>query len=89
MGRDCQAVEVSGDSLPENPGEWCWRTLDTKGRGVLCVLPNGENAFLDSRWTISGDPANITAQPSINLHSQANPDHNWHGWLTNGRFTEC
>lgn len=67
------------------------RSHDIPGRGPCWVirLPNGGYVFhtnMESSdggfWTVTGEPPNITVQPSINV----GPDI-WHGHITDGKFT--
>jgi len=59
-------------------------------RDPICVvLPNGTWFLVDSKtttgpdgWVVTGEPPNITVQPSINVVGL------WHGYLTSGELSD-
>jgi uncharacterized protein DUF6527 len=55
-----------------------WLPNDHAPSSIRCT-----NSPEHPRWTLSGTPEKPTLRPS--LHSPGV----WHGWLTDGEFTDC
>jgi len=63
---------------------------------LIVILPNSGRFDLNwaaeigdgtGTWDVTGEPPNITVDPSINsLPSLSRPG--WHGWLKNGIFSD-
>lgn len=88
---------AAGDASPtamlkDIPGAM-WRDPEMDVDGLECwaiVLPNGtiwyttERAGASgNRWTVTGEPPNITVTPSID---DRDPNRPWHGWIRDGEF---
>ncbi len=81
----CRLLDHSGwaDDHDLQPGDMWWMTID--GDRVLMVqIPGDEcNTWYnqDNRWTVTGEPPNITVSPSIYFPHEPG---GWHGWLRDG-----
>lgn len=64
-------------------------TVDHAGKRPMLavVLPDGNIWSMDAKapngsgWTVSGEPPNLTARPSVDSGT-------YHGWLTDGVFSD-
>jgi hypothetical protein len=65
---DVEGRECWCISLPNKAGLW-WTTYEADGSGQM--------------WGVTGEPPNLTVNPSINAGDGPGP-HNWHGWITDG-----
>lgn len=77
-----------GEKLKFKPGDM-WRA-PSMNDGWAIVLPNmtiwytTQTVADGTTWDVSGDPPNITVNPSIN---DPNPTNGWHGWIKEGVIT--
>jgi len=71
--------------------EWYDRPQDGRVDSYVVSLPDGgewittQEASGGGGWTVTGTPPLITVTPSIWHH----PPDGWHGWITNGEFTDA
>ena len=54
-------------------------------RSALFFRPD---RYKGTNWTVTGEWPKVTAKPSIGIHGPNGEKYHWHGYLTNGVFTE-
>lgn len=70
-----------------------WQDWADKRPPICVVCPGGGHWMPDSvssngdGWTVTGEPANLTAHPSIWVNQGRGPPREYHGWLQNGVFS--
>lgn len=97
-----KAVQRATGTMPFllAPGEWCWQPVDLTSFGGpsnfmgLCYhspnLAEQSYGMLNHRWAISGDGDTITVSPSIwILAGRGAEAGEWHGFLTNGQWSNA
>ena len=87
MGTKAKLITTGFHVHDQQPGDYA---LGEKGKGIMAILPCGD-FFYDSegKWEYKDreDENKITVTPSIFCHG-INGKGEWHGFLTNGVFTQ-
>lgn len=55
--------------------------------GLAC-LDCPESDPPHGKWSRTGEPPNVTVQPSLDV-AKDDPEHHWHGWLTAGQLVDA
>lgn len=69
--RDWARIRPPVEIVGPGGGQWCPDQISTNGTG----------------WTVTGEPPNITASPSIWIAQGEGSPREYHGWLNNGEFS--
>ena len=81
-------LPAEGDKYPEKPGDALLVKYPDHLGLVWCCPKCGEATATSNGHKHVYDPATQSLTPSI-VHSAALGGCGWHGFLTNGIFTEC
>jgi len=87
----CRLIEYK-EGVKLKPGDMFYQKyVNLEEEHLIVILPNGANFDLTHsgdkthkiHWDITGEPPNITVNPSILMYENGLYEE-WHGWLKNG-----
>jgi hypothetical protein len=70
----------------DKDGRECWAIVLPNRAGIWWTTYRAGNNTDGPLWEVTGEPPNITVNPSINAGDGPGP-HNWHGWIKDGVMT--